>query len=65
MNRITDYIELRDRIVGFLNQYRRDSGMDSFVVGVSGGIDSAVASTRRSYHWCSRLCTGDADPSET
>ena len=33
MNRITDYIELRDRIVGFLNQYRRDSGMDSFVVG--------------------------------
>ena len=45
MNRITDYIELRDRIVGFLNQYRRDSGMDSFVVGVSGGIDSAVAST--------------------
>ena len=45
MNRITDYIELRDRIVGFLDQYRRDSGMDSFVVGVSGGIDSAVAST--------------------
>ena len=45
MNRITDYIELRDRIVGFLNQYRRDSGMDSFVVGVSGGIDSAVTST--------------------
>ena len=45
MNRITDYIELRDRIVGFLEQYRRDSGMESFVVGVSGGIDSAVAST--------------------
>ena len=45
MNRIADYIELRDRIVGFLNQYRRDNGMDSFVVGVSGGIDSAVAST--------------------
>ena len=46
MNRITDYIELRDRIVGFLNQYRRDSGMDSFVVGVSGGIDSSLH-----LHW--------------
>jgi len=45
MNRISDYKDLRDRIVGFLDQYRRDSGMDSFVVGVSGGIDSAVAST--------------------
>ena len=55
MNRITDYIELRDRIVGFLNQYRRDNGMDSFVVGVSGGIDSAVTSTL-CYYWYSCLC---------
>ena len=67
MNRITDYIELRDRIVGFLNQYRRDSGMDSFVVGVSGGIDSGVAtSTLKRYHWCFlSMLAGDADPSET
>ena len=45
MNRISDYTNLCDRIVTFLEQYRKDSGMDSFVVGVSGGIDSAVAST--------------------
>ena len=45
MNRISDYSQLRDRIVSWLRTYRRDSGMDSWVVGVSGGIDSAVVST--------------------
>ena len=49
MNRITDYIELRDRIVGFLNQYRRDNGMDSFVVGVSGALILLHLHWR--YHW--------------
>ena len=45
MNRISDYSQLRDRIVSWLRTYRRDSGMGSWVVGVSGGIDSAVVST--------------------
>ncbi len=34
-----------DHIVGWLDDYRRRSGMEGFVVGVSGGIDSAVTST--------------------
>ncbi len=45
MNRISDYSQLRDRIVSWLRTYRKDSGMNSWVVGVSGGIDSAVVST--------------------
>ena len=52
MNRISDYSQLRDRIVSWLRTYRRDSGMDSWVVGVSGGIDSAVVSTLAA-------CTGE------
>ena len=32
-------------IVNWLNDYCRQSGMNGFVVGVSGGIDSAVTST--------------------
>jgi NAD+ synthase len=34
-----------DHIVQWLNQYLNQSGLKGFVVGVSGGIDSAVAST--------------------
>jgi len=34
-----------DYIVGWLNDYCGKSGMNGFVVGVSGGIDSAVTST--------------------
>ncbi len=34
-----------DYIVDWLNNYLRQSGMNGFVVGVSGGIDSAVTST--------------------
>lgn len=34
-----------DYIVNWLNDYIRTSGMNGFVVGVSGGIDSAVTST--------------------
>jgi len=45
MNRINDYSSVKERIVTWLKDYREKSGMDCFVVGVSGGIDSAVAST--------------------
>lgn len=45
MNRINDYGQLKDRIVSWLKSYIEQSGQKSFVVGVSGGIDSAVVST--------------------
>ncbi len=45
MNRISDYKELRSRIVDWLSDYSDKSGSESWVIGVSGGIDSAVAST--------------------
>lgn len=45
MNRITDYSLLRDRIVDWLRDYAIRNNIKSFVVGVSGGIDSAVTST--------------------
>ena len=34
-----------DHIVGWLRDYATDAGMKGFVVGVSGGIDSALTST--------------------
>jgi NAD+ synthase len=46
MNRITNYEELKDRIVNWLGGYVLENPkIKSFVVGVSGGIDSAVVST--------------------
>jgi len=46
MNRILNYEELSDRIVRWLGDYVvQNSGIKAFVVGVSGGIDSAVVST--------------------
>jgi len=46
MNRITDYQQLSDRIVKWMGDYVvQNSGIKAFVVGVSGGIDSAVVST--------------------
>ena len=45
MNRIGDYLELKLNIVEWLTEYHKKSGLDSWVIGVSGGIDSAVAST--------------------
>jgi len=46
MNRITNYEELKDRIVDWLGDYVLENpSIKSFVVGVSGGIDSAVVST--------------------
>ena len=45
MNRIENYSELSDRISGWLYDYYEKAGSDCFVIGVSGGIDSAVSST--------------------
>ena len=45
MNRIKDYDKLKTRITSWLSDYLKGSGLKSFVVGVSGGIDSAVVST--------------------
>ena len=45
MNRIQDYIELKKRIVSWIKDYADSNGIKSLVVGVSGGIDSAVVST--------------------
>lgn len=45
MNRISDYIELEDRIAIWMRNYLLDNNLKAFVIGVSGGIDSAVSST--------------------
>jgi len=45
MNRITDYSKLKTNITDWMADYMKSSGMNVFVVGVSGGIDSAVVST--------------------
>ena len=45
MNRISDYLELKLNIVEWLTEYHKKSGLNCWVIGVSGGIDSAVAST--------------------
>ena len=45
MNRISDYKGLENKIVEWLKSYAVDHNIKAFVVGVSGGIDSAVSST--------------------
>ena len=45
MNRIDDYRKLTIDVVGWLCKYIDDNKIQSLVVGVSGGIDSAVTST--------------------
>jgi len=45
MNRITDYNNLTIRIVSWLKEYATTNNIKAFVIGVSGGIDSAVSST--------------------
>ena len=45
MNRIENYSELSDRIVKWLGDYAISYNIKAFVIGVSGGIDSAVSST--------------------
>ncbi|MDA9043184.1 NAD(+) synthase [Pseudomonadales bacterium] len=45
MDRITDYGHLKDRAVDWIKSYADENGIKSLVIGVSGGIDSAVVST--------------------
>lgn len=45
MNRITNYTELKTRIVDWIKDYAISNGIKSLVVGISGGIDSSVVST--------------------
>ena len=45
MNRIEDYNELETSIVTWIQNYANTNKIKSLVVGVSGGIDSAVVST--------------------
>ena len=45
MTRIDSYEDLTDKIVGWLKDYYFDNDVKAFVVGVSGGIDSAVVSS--------------------
>jgi NAD+ synthase len=45
MNRIKDYEELTNKIVTWIKDYVRENNIKALVVGVSGGIDSAVVST--------------------
>jgi NAD+ synthase len=45
MNRISDYSELKTRIVDWIKDYATGNNIESLVVGISGGIDSSVVST--------------------
>ena len=45
MTRIDSYEDLTDNIVRWLKDYYWQHSIDAFVVGVSGGIDSAVVSS--------------------
>ena len=45
MNRIENYSELETRIVSWMKSYAEQFNIKAFVIGVSGGIDSAVSST--------------------
>jgi len=45
MNRIKDPLKLTCKIVAWLCKYCDDNNIQSLVIGVSGGIDSAVVST--------------------
>lgn len=45
MNRIIDYSKLADGITNWIRDYATTNNIKSLVVGVSGGVDSAVIST--------------------
>ena len=45
MDRIDDYEQLKNRIVHWIKDYAEINNIKSLVIGVSGGIDSAVVST--------------------
>ena len=58
MNRIEDYEVLRNRIVEWIRNYADSNGIKSLVVGVSGGIDSAVTSTLAAETGLMTYCIG-------
>jgi NAD+ synthase len=45
MNRIIDYENLSNQIQTWVQNYVEENNIKTLVVGVSGGIDSAVVST--------------------
>ena len=45
MNRIENYADLETSIVTWIQNYVNENKIKSLVVGVSGGIDSAVVAT--------------------
>ena len=58
MNRIEDYEVLKNRIVRWIKDYADSNGIKSLVVGVSGGIDSAVTSTLAAETGLMTYCIG-------
>ncbi len=58
MNRIEDYEVLKNRIVDWIKSYAESNGINSLVVGVSGGIDSAVTSTLAAETGLMTYCIG-------
>ena len=42
---IGEKMKLQNKISNWLNDYLEKNNLDTFVVGISGGIDSAVTST--------------------
>ena len=58
MNRINDYTELTSNISGWMDEYLKSTGLGCFVIGVSGGIDSAVSSTLAAETGCSVFALG-------
>ena len=58
MNRIEDYEVLKKRIVSWIKDYAESNGIKSLVVGVSGGIDSAVTSTLAAETGLMTYCIG-------
>ena len=58
MNRIEDYEVLKNRIVSWIKDYAESNGIKSLVVGVSGGIDSAVTSTLAAETGLMTYCIG-------
>ena len=45
MNRIVDYKNLSEKIQNWITSYVKENNIKTLIVGVSGGIDSAVVST--------------------
>ncbi len=58
INRIEDYEVLKNRIVNWIKDYAESNGIKSLVVGVSGGIDSAVASALAAETGLITYCIG-------